>query len=81
MAVVDYQIDKYFDSESYLLILHRNQKCFLLSPIYKCLKCILLKQPLRVVLEKRCSEIMQQIYRRTPMPKCDLNKAAKGVLL
>ena len=29
------------------------------------------------VLIKRCSEDMQQIYRRTPMPKCDLNKVAK----
>ena len=27
----------------------------------------------RGVLRKRCSENMQQIYRRTPMPKCDLN--------
>ena len=24
----------------------------------------------------RCSENMQQIYRRTPMPKCDFNKVA-----
>ena len=30
------------------------------------------KQPSRGVLLKRCSEKMQQIYRRTPMPKCDL---------
>ena len=28
----------------------------------------------RAVLEKRCSENKQQIYRRTPMPKCDFNK-------
>ena len=35
------------------------------------------KQPSRSVLIKRCSENMQQIYRRTPMPKCDFNKAAK----
>ena len=34
------------------------------------------KQPLKVVLTKRCSENMQQIYRRTPMPKCDFNKVA-----
>ena len=34
------------------------------------------KQPLRRVLKKRCSGNMQQIYRRTPMPKCDLNKFA-----
>ena len=29
------------------------------------------KQPFRGALTKRCSENMQQIYRRTPMPKCD----------
>ena len=32
------------------------------------------KQPPRGVLRKRCSENTQQIYRRTLMPKCDLNK-------
>ena len=32
------------------------------------------KQPPTVVLKKRCSENMQQIYRRTPMPKRDFNK-------
>ena len=32
------------------------------------------KQPFRGVHRKRCSENMQQIYRRTPMPKCDSNK-------
>ena len=26
---------------------------------------------------QRCSENMQQIYRRTPIPKCDFNKVAK----
>ena len=31
----------------------------------------------RVVLRKRCSENMQQIYRRTPLPKCDFNKIEK----
>ena len=34
------------------------------------------KQSSRGVLGKRCSENMQQIYRRTPMPKCDFNKVA-----
>ena len=29
------------------------------------------------VLRKRFSENMHRIYRRTPMPKCDLNKVAK----
>ena len=32
------------------------------------------KQPFRGVLSKRCSENMQQIYRRTPIPKCNYNK-------
>ena len=32
------------------------------------------KQPPRGVPRKSCSENMQQIYRRTPMPKCDFNK-------
>ena len=34
------------------------------------------KEPPRGFLRKRCSENMQQIYRRTPMPKCDINKLA-----
>ena len=28
------------------------------------------------VLRKRCSENMQQSYKRTPIPKCDFNKVA-----
>ena len=35
---------------------------------------LLQKQPSRGVLRKRCSENMQQIYMRTPMPTCDFNK-------
>ena len=35
------------------------------------------KQPSRGVLNKRCSENMLQICRRTPMPKCDFNNVAK----
>ena len=34
------------------------------------------KQLSRGVFKKRCSENMRQIYRRTPMPKCDFNKVA-----
>ena len=34
------------------------------------------KQPPRGVPRKNCSENMQQIYRRTSMPKCDFNKIA-----
>ena len=32
------------------------------------------KQPSRGVPRKRCSENMQQIYRRSPMLECDFNK-------
>ena len=35
------------------------------------------KQPSRGVLRKRCSENMQQIYRRIPLSNCDFNKVAK----
>ena len=34
------------------------------------------KQPSRGVLRKRCPENMQEIYRRTPMSKCDFSKVA-----
>ena len=37
------------------------------------------KQPSRGVLSKRCSENMQQIHRRTSIPKCDFNKVAKQI--
>ena len=35
------------------------------------------KQPFTGVFRKRCSENLQQIYRRTPMPNCDFNKVIK----
>ena len=34
------------------------------------------KQPSEVFSGKRCSENMQQIYRRTSMPKCSFSKVA-----
>ena len=34
------------------------------------------KQPPRGALRIRCSKNLQQIYKRTPMPKCDFNKVA-----
>ena len=37
------------------------------------------KQPSRGVLSKRCSENLQQIYRRTPTRKCNFNKAAQQI--
>ena len=36
------------------------------------------KQSFKGVLIKRCSEYMQQIYKRTLMPKCDFHVDAKG---
>ena len=41
------------------------------------LKDICQRQPSIGVLIERCSENIQQIYRGTPMPKCDFNKFAK----
>ena len=38
--------------------------------------CIMQKQPFRGVLRKRSSGNMLQIYRRTPVLKCDFNKVA-----
>ena len=38
------------------------------------------KQLFKGVLLKRCSENMQQIYRRKPISKCDFNKVAKQQL-
>ena len=35
------------------------------------------KQTSRGAFKKRCSENIQQIYKRTPMPKCDFNKVTK----
>ena len=35
------------------------------------------KQPFKGVLRKRCSENLQQIYRKTPMLKYDSNKTAQ----
>ena len=38
------------------------------------------KHPSRGVLRKRYFENMQQIYRRTPMPKCDFTKVALNLI-
>ena len=51
-------------------------RVFLKSHRVLSINVIVQKQPFRGVLEKRCSENMQQIYRRTPMPKYDFNKVA-----
>ena len=56
-------------------------KHFLHFYITKKYKFISQKQPSRGVLTKRCSGNMQQIYRGTPITKCDFNKVAKQVLM
>ena len=38
------------------------------------------KQPPRGVLKKRCSDNMQQIFRRKLMPRCDFNKVVKQLM-
>ena len=50
----------------------KNPKC----KIWAFYKKQFQKQPSRGVLRKRCSFNMHQIYRRTPMPKCDFNVVA-----
>ena len=47
-----------------------------LMQLIKLMLCNIQKQPPRGVLKKRCSENIPQIYRRTPMLKCDFNKVA-----
>ena len=51
---------------------YRNMVHLMLWPLWLyglCQKRLAQKQPPRGVPRKRCSESVQQIYRRTPMPK------------
>ena len=62
-------------SNNYLLVIDS-------SLIFKLVKGVTIvsevqKQPPIGVFKKRCSENMQQIYRRTPIPKCDFNKVSE----
>ena len=41
--------------------------------ILSCFKFNVEKQPSRGVARKRCSENLQQIYKKINMPKCDFN--------
>ena len=41
---------------------------------------VIQRQPSRGVLRKRFCENMQQVYRRTPILKCDFNKVATTLL-
>ena len=63
---------------SLMQVFWRYQLSFFLKPmiwpVFK--KYLFQKQSSRGVLRKRCSEYMQQIYKRAPVPKCDFNKVA-----
>ena len=54
---------------------YKNSKGYICQ--YKCQGVYLQNQPSRGVLKKKCSEYIQQIYRRTPMSKCDFNEVAQ----
>ena len=48
-----------------------------ISQDLSCSKDLLHRNSHAGVLRKKFSENIQQIYRRTPMPKCNFNKVAK----
>ena len=57
----------------------KGNRIFLNTHIVRRFKSIYLddqNQSFRGVLKKKGSENMQQVYTRTPMPKCDFNKVA-----
>ena len=60
-----------------LVLLVFNQTFVILAP-FRLFTIVMYfqKQPPKGVPRKRCSENMQQFYRRTHMPKCDFNKFA-----
>ena len=56
--------------------LYKGGRKFKLKRTFGRIRFYLQKQQPRGILNKRCSENMQQIYRRTPMPKYDFNNVA-----
>ena len=69
MAKLSTEVYKQKCSESLNLMVEMSKGMVKIS-VRKTIK----KQPSRGVIKKRCSENMQQIYRRTPIPKYDFNK-------
>ena len=65
--ILDLQVSGF--TVSSLVFIYSSEKKFKYTQI--------LKQTSPAVLRKRCSENMQQIYRRTPMAKCSFTKVAK----
>ena len=71
------QTDPQFPKENLhgrLCFLHKHCKVFLGEQYNLFDETKKQKQPFIGVLIKKCSENMQEIYSRTPMPKCDYNK-------
>ena len=85
----------HFDSVKDLVAIARSVFYGLFQSLYNILLCIFTiiqpeliivtwyrqKQSSRGVPRKKCSENMQQIYRRTPMPKFDFLKSHFGMSL
>ena len=64
-------------SNFHVYLKHFSENKLLESSFFEAMYLIKVqKQPPRGVPRKRYSENIQQIYRRTPMPKCDFNKVA-----
>ena len=62
----------------FMLSLSMLRKKSLFRPQNMLMICLHIKKgPLTKAAIQRCSENMQQIYRRTPMQKYDFNKVAK----
>ena len=60
---------------SWVVLIQQVTKCdFNTFQSHFCAKWLVQKQLPRGVSRKKCSENMQQIYRITPMSKCDFNK-------
>ena len=70
-----YRMKIFWFTFSYYFVLKRS--CILLRRKFHNFFITVQKQPHGGVLKKRCSENIQQIYKRTPMPKSDLNKVSK----
>ena len=74
-SILTFKICK-LTSLEYFLLPKRSVLVTVVSAPFK----ILQKQSSRGVLRRRFPENMQQIYRRTPIPKCDFKKVAKQQL-
>ena len=68
--------NKQQQNKSYVVALNITHQARKTVQLLQCLVGTATEQPPSSVPRKRCSENMQQICRRTPMPKCNFNKVA-----